>query len=168
MDRSELLRSKIMDAHEKLWERIVEIKGDLPMPYGAVLGLFLLLTPKELEEAKGKPDYQFSTYDEAFLEMVDDHSLELIRPYIDETLWKIAKSRIAFAMRLLFLFSADTRNPVELTNWPEDELVRQHLRTPFTEKELEQFNYSRPGIFKDIVDLWEARIIAEIKKALFD
>ena len=71
-------------------------------------------------------------------------------------------------MRLLLLFSADTPNPLELTNWPEDELIRQHLQTAFTEQELERFNYSQPGTFKKITDLWEARILADIKKALLD
>ena len=168
MTQSELLRSRIIDAHEKLWERIVEIKGNLPSPYGTVLGFFAILTPKELEAAKGKSDFQFSTADKAFVEVIDDRKLNLIRPYVDDTLWQMAKGRIAFAMRLLILFSTDTPNPVELTNWPEDKLVVQHLRTAFTLKELEQFNYSQPGTFTEIVDLWETRIVAEIKKALFD
>ena len=168
MNRSELLRSRIIDAHERLWQRIVEINGNLPSPYGPALGLFLFLTPKELEAAKGNPDCQFSTADEAFLEAVDDHKLELIRPYIDVTLWQMVIGRIAFAKRLLYLFSTDTPNLVELTNWPEDKLVRQHLQTTFTQNELEQFNYSQPGTYHEIVELWNLRIIAEIKKALFD
>ncbi len=79
----------------------------------------------------------------------------------------MAASRITFTLRLLLLFSTDTPNPVELTNWPEDELVRHHLQTAFTQQELERFNYSQPGTFKEITDLWDARIVAQIKKTLF-
>ena len=169
MNQSELLQSRIIDAHEKLWERIVEIGHNVPSPYSKILGLFLLLSPAELEAEKGNPELQFSTADEVFRELVDGNKLDLlVRPYIDDTLWEMATGRIAFTLRLLVLFSTDTPNPVELTNWPEDILVRQHLQTVFTEQELERFNYSQPGTFKQITDLWEARIVAEIKKALFD
>ena len=169
MNQSELLQSKIIDAHEKLWERIVEIGHNVPSPYSKMLGLFLLLSPAELEAEKRNPELQFSTADEAFRELVDGNKLDLlVRPYIDDTLWEMATGRIVFTLRLFVLFSTDTPNPVELTNWPEDILVRQHLQTVFTEQELERFNYSQPGTFKQITDLWEGRIVAEIKKALFD
>ena len=169
MNRSELLQSRIIDAHEKLWERIVDIGHNVPSPYDRVLGLFVFLSPAELEAEKGNPELQFSTADEAFRELVDGSGLDLLaRPYIDGTLWEMAASRITFTLRLLLLFSTDTPNPVELTKWPEDELVRQHLQTAFTEQELERFNYSQPGTFKEITDLWEARILADIKKALLD
>ena len=169
VNRSEILQARIIDAHEKLWERIVEIGHNVPSPYSEALGLFLLLSPAELEAEKRNPELQFSTADEAFMELVDGSQLDFLsRPYIDDTLWEMAAGRIAFALRLLILFSTDTPNPVELTNWPEDELVRQHLQTVFTEQELERFNYSQLGTFKEITGLWEARIVAEIKKALFD
>ena len=168
MNRSELLQSRIIDAHEKLWERIVDIGHNVPSPYGGVLGLFALLSPAELEAEKRDPELQFSRFDEAFRELLDKTRLDLLsRPYIDDALWQMAEGRIAFTLRLLVLFSTDTPNPIELTNWPEDELVRQHLQTVFTEQELERFNYSQPGTFKQITDLWEARITAGIKKALF-
>ena len=166
MDRSEVLLSRIIDAHEKLWERIVAIRSNLPSPYGEVLGLFQVVTPKELEAVKSEPAFQFSMADTAFMEVIDDRKLDLIRPYIDDTLWRIAKARISFSLRLLYLFATDTPDPDALTNWPEDHLVLEHLRTAFTQKELEQFNYSQPGTFKDIADLWEARIVVEIKKAV--
>ena len=169
MDQSEILQVRIIDAHEKLWERIVYIGHNVPSPYSKVLGLFEFLSPAELEAAKRNPELQFSTADEAFRELVDGSILDLLpRIYIDDTLWQMAAGRIAFTLRLLLLFSTDTPNPVELTNWPEDELVRQHLQTVLTKQELERFNYSQPGTFKEITDLWEARIVAEIKKALFE
>ena len=168
MNQSELLQSKIIDAHEKLWGRIIEVKNGLPSPYSTALGLFLILTPRELEEAKQRSEFQFSTGDEAFKSVMDNRDLDLIRPYIEDHLWQMARARIAFGMRLLILFSRDTPNPVELTNWPEDKLVVQHLLTSFSPKELEQFNYSQPGTFKEIVELWDERMLAEIKKALFD
>ena len=168
MNRSELLQSRRIEAHEKLWENIVEIRGKVPNPYGIALGLFAILTPAELEAAKRKPELQFSTDDKVFRELVDGSKLDLVRPYIDDTLFEMATGRIAFALRLLILFSTDTPNPVELTNWPEDILVKSHLQTVFTVKEIEQFNYSQPGTFDQIIDLWEARIVAEIKKALLD
>ena len=168
MNRSELLQARIIDAHEKLWERIVDIGHNVPSPYDGVLALFALLSPAELEAEKRNPELQFSRADEAFRELVDKTELDLLsRPYIDDALWQMAAGRISFTLRLLFLFSIDTPDPIELTNWPEDELVRQHLQTVFTEQELERFIYSQPGTFKQITDLWEARIIAGIKKALF-
>ena len=168
MNRSELLQSRIIDAHEKLWERIVDIGHNVPSPYDRVMALFVFLSPAELEAEKANPELQFSRADEAFRELVDGTGLNLFsRPYIDDTLWQMAAGRIAFTLRLLFLFSTDTPNPIELTTWPEDELVRQHLQTVFTEQELERFNYSQPGTFKQITDLWEARITAGIKTALF-
>ena len=169
MNRSELLQSRIIDAHEKLWERIVDIGHNVPSPYDRVVGLFVLLSPAELEAEKGNPELQFSIADEAFRQLVNASQLDLLaRPYIDGTLWEMAAGRIIFTLRLLLLFSTDTPNPVELTNWPEDELVRRHLQTAFTEQELERFNYSQPGTFKEITDLWETRILADIKKALLD
>ena len=168
MNRSELLQSRIIDAHAMLWERIVAIGHNVPNPYSGVLGLFSFLSPAELEEEKRNPERQFSTADQKFRELVDRSQLDLLaRPYVDDTLWEISGSRIAFTLRLLLLFSTDTLNPVELTNWPEDELVRRHLQTTFTEQELERFNYSQPGTFDEITDLWNARIVAQIKKALF-
>ena len=166
MNRSELLQSRIIDAHEKLWARIVEISRDLPNKYRNALGLFQVLTPKEMETAKANREFQFSTTDEAFGEVLNDRNLELIRPYIDDSLWEMARGRVSFSIRLLILFSTDTPNPVELTNWPEDKLVKQHLSSAFTQQELERFNYSQPGTLKEILDLWETRIIAEIKKGL--
>ena len=169
MNRSELLQARIIDAHEKLWERIVAIGHNVPSPYSGVLGLFIVLSPEELAAEKRKPESQFSTADETFRKFVDTSTLDLrIRPYIDDTLWEMAAGRIAFSLRLLLLFSTDTPNPVELTNWPEDELVRRCLQTAFTEQELEKFNYSQPGMFKEITDTWEARIMTEVKKALFN
>ena len=169
MNQSELLQSRTIDAHAMLWERIVAIGHNVPSPYSGVLALFSLLSPEELEAEKRNPEHQFSTTDQTFRELVDRSRLDLLaRPYVDDTLWEMAAGRIVFTLRLLLLFSTDTPNPVELTNWPEDELVRRHLQTAFTEQELERFNYSQPGTFKEINDLWEARILAEIKKALFD
>ena len=169
MNRSGLLQSRIIDAHEKVWARIVEIGHNVPNPYSEVLRLFSFLSPEELEKAKKKPEFRFSIADKTFGELVDGSGLDLLaRPYIDDSLWEMAEGRIALTLRLLTLFSTDTPNPLELTNWPEDELVRRHLQTVFTEQELERFNYSEPGTFKEITDLWEARIVAEIKKALFD
>ena len=169
MKRSEILQARIIDAHEKLWERIVDIGNNIPSPYGGVLALFIFLSPAELAAEKRKPESQFSTNDDAFKKLVEASALDpRIRPYIDSTLWEMAAGRIAFSLRLLLLFSTDTPNPVELTNWPEDELVRQHLQTAFTEQELERFNYSEPGTFKKITDLWEDRIITEVRKALLN
>ena len=169
MNQSEMLQARIIKAHEMLWEKIVNIEHNVPSPYGGVLGSFLILSPVELETEKRNPNLQFSTADQAFRELVDGSRLDLLaRPYIDDTLWEMAAGRIAFTLRLLILFSTDTPNPVELTNWPEDELVRRHLQTAFTDQEIERFNYSQPGTFKEITDLWEARIVAEIKKVLFD
>jgi len=163
-----LLQSRIIDAHEKLWERIVDIGHNVPSPYGGILALFSLLTPEELAAGKRKPETQFSTADTAFGKLVDGSTLDLLtRPYIDDALWEMATSRIAFTLRLLLLFSTDTPNPVELTYWPEDALVRRQLQTAFTEQECERFNYSQPGTFREITDLWEERIVAQIKKALF-
>ena len=169
MNRSEILQARIIKAHEMLWERIVEIGHNIPNPYSGVLGLFLFLSPVELEAAKINSDRQFSTADAELRKLVDASQLDLLaRPYVDDALWVMAAGRIAFTLRLLLLFSTDTPNPVELTTWPEDELVRRHLQTSFTEQELERFNYSQPGAFKEITDLWEARILADIKKALLD
>ena len=169
MNQSEILQAKIIDAHEKLWERIVEIGHNIPNSYSEALLSFLILSPEELEAKKRNPEFQLSRADEAFRELVDRSPLDLLtRPYIDDTLWEMATGRIAFTLRLLFLFSTDAPNPIGLTNWPEDKLVRQYLQTAFTEQELERFNYSQPGMFKEITDLWEARIVAEIRKALFD
>ena len=80
----------------------------------------------------------------------------------------MARGRFSFALRLLAIFSTDAREQTSLTNWPEDELIAQHLRTAFSKDELERFNYSDPAVYGDILDLWDARIIAGIKKALFD
>ena len=169
MSQSEILQARIIKAHEMLWARVVQIGHNVPSPYGGVVGLFLLLSPAELEAEKRNPELQFSTADQAFRELVDRSQLDLhARPYIDDTLWEMSAGRVAFTLRLLFLFSTDTPNPVELTNWPEDELVRRHVQTAFTEQELERFNYSQPGTVEEITDLWEARIVAEIKKALLD
>ena len=169
MSRSKILQTRIIDAHEKLWERIVNIGHNIPLPYGGVLALFIFLSPAELAAEKRKPENQFSTHDDPFMKLVEASALDLrIRPYIDDTLWEMAAGRLAFSMRLLLLFSTDTPNPVELTNWPEDELIKQHLQTVFTEQEIERFNYSQPGTFKEITDLWEERIMTEVKKALFN
>ena len=169
MNRSEILQARIIEAHEMLWQRIVEIGHNVPSPYIGVLGLFSLLSPEELEAQKMNSELQFSIADEAFRQLVDASQLDLLaRPYIDGTLWEMVAGRIAFTLRLLLLFSTDTPNPVELTNWPEDDLIRHHLQTAFTEQELERFNYSQPGTFKEITDLWETRILADIKKALLD
>ena len=169
MNRSEILQARIIDAHEKLWERIVDIGHNIPSPYGGVLAFFIFLSPAELAAEKGNPESQFSTHDEAFTKFVETSALDLrVRPYIDDTLWVMAAGRIAFSLRLLLLFSTDTPNPVELTNWPEDEVVRQHLQTAFTEQELERFNYSQPGTYKEITDLWEERIMTEVRKALLN
>ena len=43
MNQSELLQSKVIDAHAMLWERIVRIGHNVPRPYNGVLGLFSLL-----------------------------------------------------------------------------------------------------------------------------
>ncbi len=168
MNQSELLQSKVIDAHAMLWERVVRIGHNVPLPYSPVLGFFSLLSPAELEAQKRNPEHQFTTADQKFRALVDQSQLDpLERPYVDDTLWEMAASRITFSLRLLLLFSTDTPNPVELTNWPEDELVIRHLQTAFTEQELERFNYSQPGTFKEITDSWDARIVAQIKKALF-
>ena len=112
MNRSELLQSRIIDAHEKLWERIVDIGHNVPSHYDRVLGLFVFLSPAELEAEKRNPDLQFSRADEAFRELVDKTRLNLLsRPYIDDALWQMAAGRIAFTLRLLFLFSTDNPNP---------------------------------------------------------
>ena len=169
MKLSETLQGRIIQAHEMLWEKVVEIGHNVPSPYSKAMGLFSLLSPEELEAEKKNPDIQFSIRDNTFRELVDRSTLDrLMRPYIDDTLWEMAAGRITFTLRLLLLFSTDTPNPVQLTNWPEDELVRRNLQTAFTEQELERFNYSQPGTFKEITDLWEARILADIKKALLD
>ena len=169
MNRSEILQARIIKAHEMLWERIVEIGHNVPRPYTGVMALFPFLSPEELEAEKNNPEIQFSIKDDTFRELIARSTLDpLMQPYVDDTLWEKAAGRIAFTLRLLLLFSTDTPNPVQLTNWPEDELVRRHLQTAFTKQELERFNYSEPGTFKAITDLWEARILADIRKALLD
>ena len=91
-------------------------------------------------------EIQFSIADEGFRQLVDASQLDLLaRPYIDGTLWEMAAGRITFPLRLLLLFSTDTPNPVELTNWPEDELVRRHLQTAFSEQELKDSTTPNPA-----------------------
>ena len=169
MDRSELLEAKIINAHEKLWDAILRVK-QLPPPYSGALDYFKLYTPQELEKAREKPELQFSMTTLEFTKLIDSSDLDPYRLYIDDHLWNMATSRIAFSDRLLVLFSSDGPNdgpnPVGLTNWPEDKLIVQHLLTAFSQRELDQFNYSPPGVFGKIVEKWESRILTEIKKAL--
>lgn len=47
-------------------------------------------------------------------------------------------------MRLLVFFSKDDPNPVPMTNWPEDCLVKQYLLKAFSDEELERANHSEP------------------------
>lgn len=169
MNRSELLQSKIVEAHDELWRKIVEVRSDLPAPYGAVLGLwFSIFSIQELVDLRKKPDCQFSAKNAEFIDLVTNYNIDLIRPYVREHLWKMARGRIRFAFRLLFLFSADTTAESELIHWPEDGLIVQNLQTAFSKQELERFNYSDPGAFREISDLWDTRIIAGIHKALLD
>ena len=169
MNQSELLQSKVVEAHDELWRTVVRLRGGLPAPYDAVLSLwFTILTPQELVAMRGRPQHQFSTQDTKWLNLVKGINLDLIRPYIDENLWSMARGRIGFAFRLLMLFSTDNPTQTELTNWPEDRLIVQNLLTTFSQEELERFSYSTPGTFRNILDLWDSRILAEIKKGLFD
>ena len=169
MNQSGLLQSKIVEAHEELWRKVVEVRSGLPAPYGTVLGLwFSILSIQELVDLREKRDFQFSAKNAEFINLATNYSVELIRPYVREHLWRMARGRIRFAFRLLVLFSSDTPAKSELIHWPEDGLVVQNLRTAFSEQELERFNYSDPAAFQEISDLWDTRIIAEIHKALLD
>ena len=169
MNQSELLQSRVIEAHEELWRRIIGVRRELPSPYGTVLGLFFsILTPQELVRAQEKAEFQYSIEDEAFRNLMNEYNLDLIRPYIDSHLWEMAAARIRFTMRLLILFAADNKMQVELTGWPEDQTIVESLRTTFSQEELERFSYSHPGTFREILSLWESRILAEIKKALFE
>ena len=169
MHQSELLQSKVIEAHEELWRKVVGIRRELPSPYSTVLGLFFsILTPEELVKARGKSEFQFSMEDEAFIDLMNEYNLDLIRPYIDNHLWEMATARIRFAMRLLILFSVDNKMQVELTSWPEDQTIVESLLTTFSQEELERFSYSHPGTFREILNLWESRVLAETKKALFE
>ncbi len=78
MNQSELLQSKVIDAHAMLWERVVRIGHNVPHPYNGVLGLFPLLSPVELEVEKRNPERQFSAADEDFRELVDRSQLDLL------------------------------------------------------------------------------------------
>ena len=167
MDHSELLESKVIDAHDRLWERVTRFERQLPHPIGSVLFRLMICTPEELEELRKDSKLQFRTDDKAFGDISDLSDLLLLRPYIDDRLWEMAHSRLAFVMRLLILFSKGKPNPVPMTNWPEDELVKTHLLNAFSEQELEQINYSRPGAYQQLVVEWDLRILAGIKNRLF-
>ena len=165
---SQILDSKVIDAHEKIWKRIVDFQDELPSPYRTVLSSMAVCTPEEMEELRDKPDLQFSITDDAIKEMLNAlQGLRLARPYIDDRLWDMAHSRIVFAARLLVLFSKDVPNPVEMTNWPEDKLIVHHMRNAFSQKEIEQYSFSHPRAYNDMVRTWEVRILEEIRKALF-
>ena len=165
--RSDLLESRRIEAHEKLWERVVRFQDELPEPFSEVLFKILISTPQELEKLRKSDELQFDVEDEIFYKMGDSlKDLRLSRPYFEDRLWDMIHGRIAFPMRLLVLFSKDDPNPVPMTNWPEDCLVKQHLLKAFSEEELERVNYSEPGVYEDLVDKWDLRILAEIRKGI--
>ena len=168
MTQSEFLQTKVVQAHDELWRKINGLRTDLPSPYGTVVGLwFSVLTPQELLAFKEKPENQFSLQDAKFLRVVKEYNIDLIRPYVDEQLWRMAGARIRFTIRLLQLFSTDTSDQNALVQWPEDEIVVQNLLEAFSKEELERFSYSTPGTFQQIMRLWDSRIIDKIRNGLF-
>ena len=169
MNQSELLQSKVVEAHDEVWKKILGVRSHLPSPYSTVLGLcFTILSVDELIKFREKPEFQFSITDPEFLNLITEYNLDLIRPYIDERLWAMARGRISFAFRLLTIFSSESKSRTGLDHWPEDKLVVEHLRTAFSNEELERFSYSTIGTFREILDLWESRIATEIRKALLE
>ena len=167
MCKSDLLESRRIEAHEKLWERVVRFQDELPEPFSEVLSKILISTPQELEKLRECEELQFDVEDEIFYKVGDSlNDLRLSRPYFDDRLWDMFRSRIAFPMRLLVLFSNDYPNPVPMTNWPEDCLVKEYLLKAFSQEELERVNYSEPGVYEDLVEKWDLRILAEIRKGI--
>lgn len=163
--RSEVLQIKIIEAHEKLWARIIEL-NNLPAPYGAVLGFLSILEPSEMDMVKKKPGFQFSSQDDDFLQLLrGNEPLDLIRPFVDNHLWEMARARIAFTFRLVLMISTDGPTSSTLSNWSEDALILQHLRTTFSEKTLESFDYSQVGTIQRIMSKWDQLIVSKIKEA---
>ena len=78
----------------------------------------MISTPEELEELRNDPNFQFRTDDKAFGDIFDPKDLLLLRPYVEDSLWDMAHSRIVFVMRLLILFSKDKPN-----SCPDDKLA---------------------------------------------
>ena len=158
------VQSKIIAAHEKLWKLVVV--GTLPLQYSEAMLRLTICTPDELEAHRKKSgflilgDEDFEDFNKRFNPL----DLHLVKPFIDDRLWEMAQGRLSIVPRLLYLFS--TANKGTIVSWPEDSLVAKHLRTAFSEKELAGFAYSTPGTFREITTTWDARILAEVKKAL--
>ena len=162
---SETLQTKVIEAHEKLWARVLEL-NDLPSPYGTALGYLMLLTPDEMDSYQKNPKFPFSTSDEGFDAVVlGDRRLGLIRPYIDDRLWESTRSRIAFTLRLLIMMATDHPTGTALSGWHEDGLLLTHLSTTFQDATLNSFDYTKPGIIHHILDAWDGQIVTMIKKA---
>ena len=160
---SDEFERRTLDAHERLWERVVEL-NNLPHPYGTALGLLAIFRIEELDQFQNEPFCQFSMQDETFLELLNaDKPLEAIRPYIGKELWEVAKAKTVFTFRLLLMIANDSPASADLSRWHEDEIVKQQMAQSFSEEVVESFDYSKLATISEITRAWDQQILEKIK-----
>ena len=162
---SEVLRAKHIDAHEKLWQRILELRN-VPSPYGTMVNLLSFMSPSELSRAKDKPEVQFKIADKGLVDWLSTTGqMENLRLYIDDQLWAQASSRIRFVGRLVLLSASD--GPGDISKFYEDEIAREAMSVVFSQSELSRFDFERPGETSRVTKEWDLRILAKIREAIW-
>ncbi len=162
--KAALLQEKILDAHERLWNAVADLRA-LPYPYGTIILFLHIYSPSEV--ADRLQDYDLSTQESDLYTLLQTKAKldDSIRLYVDETLWSLVKTRITFIFRLLLIAGEAPSNSVTIDRWIDDVLIQRSLETAFTPEEIGRYEFTKTGAFSALIDDWDKRILDKIKQA---
>ena len=161
---TEFIDKRVVKAHEEMWEDIGRLRS-LPYPLSAVMLLFEIASPNEVEQAKQRGRVAISLEDDGFVQAFSPSRTRPAQVYVDADLWQMYGRLRAFIGRLLYLYASEKESVAE---WPQDSMVREHLENTFTENEVQGFRLQGLGGAKRCLDEWESRILDRIKHRLLN
>ncbi|HID91613.1 TPA: hypothetical protein EYG96_01925 [Candidatus Gracilibacteria bacterium] len=163
------------NAIKKYWESIIEINEY----YSKTIGIFDLISIKSVEKINKNKDYNSQKFCQniedairstSFNEIniiIKNKSLNELRPFVGEALWRLQKVFSIIIFRPFLEYKNKYEKGENLVHWKNDDELIDILKSVLTEKELKFiFNNESYQIAK-ILEILEQKILKELSKKIY-
>jgi hypothetical protein len=155
-----------LKAIDKLWQAFILVKKET----GGVLTIVDILTDSEFLEIPHDSRINFITKDLSDDEIVKmtvklNEGIELVRPFVGESLWALFYAYRALRMRLIYLIFIGVKEN-KMKDWKNDNGILQLLKYVLTDKEMETFKSKSFGAMSFFSETIESRIIEFSQKII--
>jgi len=164
------VQDKRIEAAEKLWASVLEIKRGMPK---VILLAYQILLDEELSNDKFNKSQtmrdQVQQLNEAeatnYLHPIDE-ALETFKPFIGDSTYILFSAYLGFIGRTTFQFIKRYKEE-NLSTWKTDPGIKGMLKPVLTEEEIKSLYSMRINSFGTALNLLETKILIEIRENLY-